>query len=544
MNTYFKEQFEVVNELYNNFKNPLIVNQLILGKTQSGKTNIIKCFIEYMEQIGNLNYHIDNRYIITGYSSIDWLKQTKERFNDLNETKMNCKHIFHQNQLNRNVINHFNHKSNYIVFIDENHIACRQLNNKTRIQKYKNNKESLQVSNIDIDTPNNNIKITNQTITKLFVECKWNDIDYCIRNNIKIIQISATPDGTLYDYEEWGEHSKIVFYEPPENYIGSYKLYEIGRIRQYKNLYEENCEIQNEYINEIFNSIKAFSKPKYHIIRLKTGDKFDQLYNLFSNKIDEYSEYIHIKLCSYLMTNSKKNVEVDINKLFLEQEPNFHIILFIKEKLRCAKTICKKYIGLCYERISNMDSVIIQGLVGRLNGFYHSNINIDDLPICYTNIDSILRYEELWRSRWTKTDIEWNSNSTKFMYNNTMSRGTYSQNPINVLNPIVKENTIIKSVHKSEIIQFKEFNNFEEAKKYIKNVLNKTSPHNPFNKKQNINENGFIETIVYKKRVYSVEDIKCMDTKAIMNKKNGFRLYPCYYDINNKDTLIFLVCHF
>jgi hypothetical protein len=125
-----------------------------------------------------------------------------------------------------------------------------------------------------------------------------------------------------------------------------------------------------------------------------------------------------------------------------------------------------------------------------------------------------------------------------------MSKGTYSQNPLNVLNPIIKENVVISSTHKSEIIIFKEFTLFEEAKKYIKNVLKKTSPHNPMNKPQNITSNGFIQTTIYKKRVYSVADIKGMETKAIMNKNNGFRLYPCYYDINNKDTLIFLVCHY
>jgi hypothetical protein len=168
-----------------------------------------------------------------------------------------------------------------------------------------------------------------------------------------------------------------------------------------------------------------------------------------------------------------------------------------------------------------MDSVIIQGLVGRLNGFYNQDIDSIEFPICYTNIDTILRYEELWNSRWSKLDIEWNSNSTKFCYNSTISKGTYSQNPLNVLNPVIKENKMINSTHKSEIIQFKEFTIFEEAKKYIKNILKKTSPHNPMNKAQNITSNGFIQTTIYQKRVYSVEDIKGMETKAIMNKNNG-----------------------
>jgi len=525
------EQYKVIEELFYNFENELVINQLVLGKTQSGKTNLIKLFIE---QIPNKTLTIDKIYLLTGYSSIDWLNQMKERLGDL----IGIKNIYHQNHLrNLNIIKQFNCNSNYIVFIDENHIACRKINKSKR----KRNKEIEQSDS----TPIREIVKEHQTITKLFEECHWNDIQYCIEKNIKIIQISATPDGTLYDLEEWGEHSKIVFYEPPKEYIGSFDLYKQGRLRQYQNLYETDIQLQNEYIDDIIKTIKEFSTPRYHIIRLKTGKKFAQVYNIFVNKIQEnvIGENIQIKLCSFLFEKENditcENGNYDINEIFLKHQPPFHIILFIKEKLRCAKTITKKYLGLCYDRISTMDSVIIQGLVGRMNGY-----DTNEDSICYTNIDTILRYEELWNSRWSKMDIEWNSNSTKFMYNKTMSKGTYSQSPINVINPIVREETLISLVHKSEIIQFKEFSDFECAKKYIKNVLKKTSPHNPLNKRQNINSQGFIETIIYKKRVYSLGDIKGMETKAIMNKNNGFRLYPCYYDINNKDTLLFLVCHY
>jgi len=130
------------------------------------------------------------------------------------------------------------------------------------------------------------------------------------------------------------------------------------------------------------------------------------LYNIFVNKIQENvnKENIQIKLCSFLFEKENditcENGNYDINEIFLKHQPQFHIILFIKEKLRCAKTINKKYLGLCYDRISTMDSVIIQGLVGRMNGY-----DTNEDSICYTNIDTILRYEELWNSRWTKMDI-------------------------------------------------------------------------------------------------------------------------------------------
>jgi len=536
-NVYFNEQYDIVHQLIDNFRNEYIINQLVLGKTQSGKTSIIKCFIEkiLVEQYYYLNVEQSNIYIITGYSSIDWVSQMRERFG-----KEFHNNIYHQNHLrNKKVINQFIEKTNYIVFIDENHIACRKTN---KSRKSRKNGYSNELDNSNSN--DNEIEKGQQTITKLFELCRWNDIEYCIQSKIKIIQISATPDGTLYDLHNWGEHSKILFYEPPISYVGSYQLYQQGRIRQYQNLYDSNTELQNEYIDDILNTIKTYKTPRYHIIRLKTGGKFQSVYNIFAQKLINDIEndlvQIPIQLCTFLFEKQNDTI-YDINEVFLKNEPHCHIILFIKEKLRCAKTITKKYIGCCYERISTMDSVIIQGLVGRLNGYD----NNDD-SICYTNIDSVLRYEQLWNSKWSDTSIEWNSNSTKFTHNETISRGTYSENPINVSKPYDKSNIldIISSIHKSDIIQFKQFNVFEEAKKYIKNILKKTSPHNPFNKKQNINSDGFIETILYKKKVYSVDEIKSYDTKAIMNKNNGFRLYPCYTDIKDKDTLVFLVCHF
>jgi len=536
-----ENQYKVVEELFNNFENDLVINQLVLGKTQSGKTNIIRLFIEELvnKQLYNNYNRIEKIYVLTGYSSIDWLKQMRERLGDI----IGVENIYHQNNLrNKKIITQFNSSENYIVFIDENHIACRK--------NYKKGKRT----EMSESTPTMDNKSNLQTITRLFEECCWNDIKYCIEKNIKIIQISATPDGTLYDLEDWGEHSKIIFYEPPLNYIGSYDLYKQGRIRQYKDLYENDIELQNKYIDDIIETIQSFKEPRYHIIRLKTGIKFKKMFNLFIDKLTLLTyekDSGRIKLCTFLFEDmefgnrngieSNDKSDIDINELFLKRKPEFHLILFIKEKLRCAKTIYKKYLGLCYERISTMDSVIIQGLVGRMNGYYNEEDTNND-SICYTNIETILKYEELWNSRWCKKDIEWNSNSTKFMYNTTISKGTYTYNPLNVLNP--KESKLISSIHKSDIIQFKEFNIFEEAKKYIKNILQKTSPHNPMNKIKNINENGFIETIIYKKKVYSVEEIKSYEPKAIMNKNNGFRLYPCYYDINNKDTLIFMVCHY
>ena len=79
--------------------------------------------------------------------------------------------------------------------------------------------------------------------------------------------------------------------------------------------------------------------------------------------------------------------------------------------LRCAKTLKKKFIGILYDRCSKNpdDTTIIQGLVGRDTGYDNNGISI-----CYTNINSIEKYEELWKSNFEDTTIEWNSKTTKY----------------------------------------------------------------------------------------------------------------------------------
>jgi hypothetical protein len=77
----------------------------------------------------------------------------------------------------------------------------------------------------------------------------------------------------------------------------------------------------------------------------------------------------------------------------LAKEPKRHTFLFIKEKLRCAKTLIKDHLGVLYERLTDkpqMDT-ILQGLVGRLTG-YHKNKN----SVVFSNPDLVKDYKKHW----------------------------------------------------------------------------------------------------------------------------------------------------
>jgi hypothetical protein len=137
--------------------------------------------------------------------------------------------------------------------------------------------------------------------------------------------------------------------------------------------------------------------------------------------------------------------------------------------LKCSNTLCKTHIGVVYERCTAKDindSFIIQGLLGRITGYGSHDI------ICYTNLDSIEKYEKLFENNFDKktlNEVQWNSNTTKVTTRGTKGKATY-------IDPgqILTENTISK-VHGIPIrIDFRTDEAHTVFCDTLKNNLNKT----------------------------------------------------------------------
>jgi len=188
----------------------------------------------------------------------------------------------------------------------------------------------------------------------------------------------------------------------------------------------------------------------------------------------------------------------------------------------------KKFIGILYERYTKTiyDDVIIQGLIGRMNGYDDNGDSI-----CFTNIESIKKYEKLWISEWRDNTVNWKSNSTKTKNGKTCSKGNTYNNPKHVQGLIDKS----ESIKQPCII--KEFKSQQEARQYCKTVLkNKKGPRN-----KNPNKNGYYtNTFRSKTKVYTYDEIMS-DMQGLGN--TNYRFHACYTDKNNKETLLFLVIH-
>ena len=275
-------QQKAAAEMIAHFKDPRVLNVMCVAPMQSGKTGIMISFIDmYMQQ----NYiPKTNIFIITNTASTDWKKQTESRVPQ-------CLHanIYHHGELSK-----FS-------------------------TKLKSMKESGTLENIliCIDEPQVASKI-DQSLAKLMRECGVFGKKERLKRDIKMVQVSATPNATLKSLENWGDdYSKVVHATPGEEYTGYEKLLNNNQISQCKELVGTD-NIDN--IREIKNVILNYKTPRYHIIRMKTGKNFYKETRLTFQSIFEDS----VKFEEYNM----KTETDDINK-FLDHEPKIHTIIFI-----------------------------------------------------------------------------------------------------------------------------------------------------------------------------------------------------------------------
>lgn len=449
------------------------VTVMCIGLTQSGKTvTMVSLTNQFIKRFST---PIENIFIITGLSDKEWKNQTKEKIPDIMR-----KRVFHRNQL-KAFAKEIEGKKNILIMMDEIQIAAKSTEKK------------------------------DQTLAKLFKKEGLWDKQVRFERDIKIVQFSATPDGVLDDLKEWGESYAIVKLKPGETYTSCFDLLEQKRVFQYKDLQDYNnvVELKKEMDNR-------FKEPMYHIIRNPTGANANTVIDNFKRVFGD------IKYDLY----DKDSVCENINEI-LSEKPSEHKFIFIKEKLRCAKTLNKKYLGVLYERytksISN-DSVIIQGLLGRMTGYDDNR-----LSICFTNIDTIGRYKKLYESDFKATDVRWNSNIKP---GETFNMKTL-QGPRNNRKQDKEEPTI------------KCFDTCEEAKKFY---IEKLKPHfggrRTGPRKRKPNSDGFYETTIDRKtRVHSCKEIHEKRFYAF-DKTHKHTFHPCYRDVNDKDSLEFWLIYY
>ena len=337
----FPNQKQFGLQISNQFANNLnLLKILAVAPTQSGKTGSMLSTIYHFLNNPILSLPINNIFIFTAHSSREWLLQTKSRFPSILSNN-----ILHRNQL-KQLIHKLTNLQNVLLIIDEAHIGSK----------------------------------FNQTLHKLYKSINLYNFHKSFQSNIKILSFTATPNDILNDELLWKSSSTVLHMDVPNNYISHQYLLHNNRLFQYHDLTGFNI-LDNTVDPAVFDNIKQLIPiiqnlpPKYHIIRTPRAKAHSICIQNFKLVFSKQN----FRFLSYSQIHN-------LDKL-LSIQPKTHTFIFIKDILRCAKTINKQFIGILYERFTSYpsQSSIIQGLAGRATGFYNSI----DIPFVFTHLKSI-----------------------------------------------------------------------------------------------------------------------------------------------------------
>lgn len=338
----FPNQRQFAKDIARVFHDKTAIHVLAVAPTQSGKTGTMLAIQREFAEQKAIRVKKTHMFIFTGLSSLEWLEQTKNRF-----PEFMTPHIFHRNQWKK-AVTKIHGLTNVLIIIDECHIAAN----------------------------------TQQTLHK-FAQHIWNhDIHNMYTKNIKLIQFTATPQQLEQQYiQQWGNAHHTLYMDVPTQYISVQKLIQQHRVKHAKDLCGVVDKQTMNVLPHVYANIQEIAdivhtmKPAYHIIRTPRAQLHLVVVQNFKTQMPTTYKCIS--------TMGWDNHKFDHT---LNTKPTTHTFLFIKDKLRVAKTIQHKYIGILYEKNSarNSQATVTQGLLGRNTG-YHTNHN----SIVYTDTKMI-----------------------------------------------------------------------------------------------------------------------------------------------------------
>jgi hypothetical protein len=338
----FDNQFQFGKTIAQRFdENQHLRYLLAFALTQSGKTGSMLSVIHHFLNNPSLSTSLDNIFIITGISSNDWVQQTKLRFPDSLH-----KHIYHRNNLVQFFID-IKNKTDILVILDEVHVASKR----------------------------------DQTMASIFKCLNFDDHDFISTNSIRFVFFTATPNNISFFQNN--PLADIVKMEPPNGYTSVFDLLYKDQILPFKDLSLIDNVIELKHF-----ILSKFDSPRFHIIRTHSN-------SVRNNFKQSRTIFLFNKVWKSQANFILDDLSFDFNSI-LNSPPSKHTFIFIKERLRCAKTILKTHVGVLYERLTNQPilSSIIQGLAGRATGYdSHSQIFV------FSHIPSILDYYDFWNQQ-------------------------------------------------------------------------------------------------------------------------------------------------
>ena len=478
----YRNQQEAADKCIEEYKNGAVAVCLI-AQPGTGKTGTAQAVMISMATNTNDDEIIYAENIIncTGMSDNDWEDQFKNSV-----LPAFTENIFHRQNLIKQTDKLRNLK-NGLIIPDECHIASG----------------------------------SKMTIAKTLKEAGILDVNVLEMRNIKMLDISATPDAVLQDYKKWGKKCAIVKIQPGPLYKGFEVMLKENRIIDAPNLEEENDYY--EFLEFLDERYKNTSK-KYFPFRL-----LDQAKIMILEDVCEILGWV----CLY--HNSGERID-EIDAL-MKNAPTKHTIIFIKGFWRASKRISQNHIGATYEPIPKKQdvSVTAQALTARFCDNYEysgDQLDINLRPLHYCDKGAIEKYVE-----WFNNDCDFNVSEYKSHRISSNGKGKVSSKPTKVSEKIVNGIEGTKD-EPQDTIEYRVYDDETKIKDACK-ILGYD-----YRETEN-NSEGFKETSLNRaKEVVSLENAisKVPTAYGKNNGKTTWRTYyPCYVDITNNETLRFVL---
>jgi hypothetical protein len=313
-----------------------------------------------------------NVRIITGMSNAGWEK-------DMIDKAPNCfkDKIFHHGKLVRSDLTKL---TNGLIIIDE------------------------------IDTGDKEFQRLHTTLKEAGVL----DVEHMNKHNNRFVFISATMIKELYDLYRWGDlheyHTMII---PPE-YIGHTDFLHMGIVREFYSMHSNDNAarwVQEDIIDHYGNDYRV------HIVRVNTKIG-DVVQNACIRKGVSFRNH----------TSTDRLSQDEIKELFKEPLTQ-HIVLGVKGFFRRANLIPNRWklrIGATHELYTKIidNSVQIQGLTGRMTGYWRTYINNGHKTGPHrTSIRAIEEYEKTYLDPYGVNSYQtagFKKKKGKIVANNTM----------------------------------------------------------------------------------------------------------------------------
>jgi hypothetical protein len=431
---------------------------------------------------------VENMYIVSGMCDNDWEKQFRD--NLINSFKGN---VFHRQNFIKQ-IERLKYLRNGLIIIDECHIASG----------------------------------SKMTLKKALEDAGILNTHVLKNRNIKILDISATPEGILHDLEKWDDKKKIVKIMPGQIYKGFQVMLNEGRIIDTPSLdtYEEVEKFLSDLDKRYINTSK-----KYFPFRI-----IDENTKLIIEDVCEKLEW-----AEPLHHNSEDRIE-DIDEK-METAPLKHTPIFIKGFWRASKRLVRHHIGATYEskpKKQDMTSTS-QGLTPRNCDNYEysgDQLDINKRPLHYCDKNAIEKYVE-----WFNKDCNYKLSEYKSSRIKSNGEGKVTSKPT------INHESVVIGVKK--IILLEEDQEEEKKEEKIKNYRIYDSEEKTKSvckkleyayRKAKVNTEGFLETSLNgPTAVVNLENVIKKIHLAYGGKGAHRTYYPCYVNTSDKNTLRFVV---